>query len=219
MPSIRSLTPKMRMLQNIFPAPRNECDGLVISLWVSFGLHLFFLGGMAALICGPGKNLFLVSEKNAAVLEAGPASEKEMKMTLQTAERNSPVSAALVPVPPVEKETTSPKGTKQDQKNSALGAGMAEAFSKLVIGSEHFPAPQYPAEARDLGEKGTVYLRLQFNELGRVADAQIVQSSGHALLDSNARSFILRHWQDARFAGQVITVPVVYALTDNENGP
>ncbi|MES2472164.1 MAG: TonB family protein [Pseudomonadota bacterium] len=54
--------------------------------------------------------------------------------------------------------------------------------------------PPYPVVARRLGWEGTVTLRLQVTEAGRVARADIVTSSGYGDLDQTAQSWVVSHW-------------------------
>jgi TonB family protein len=51
--------------------------------------------------------------------------------------------------------------------------------------------PTYPPEAVARGWQGTVHLRLDISEGGRVVRAQIVRTSGYPLLDEAARSAVL----------------------------
>jgi len=51
--------------------------------------------------------------------------------------------------------------------------------------------PPYPELARALGQQGTVGLLLEITAEGRVAEARVVQSSGHPILDSAARQTAL----------------------------
>ena len=84
--------------------------------------------------------------------------------------------------------------------------------SRLVVGTGGFPQPGYPVEAEMRHQAGTVLVSIQFDGAGRVADAEVVQSSGVSLLDSNTRSFIRSHWHDPSFAGKTVSVPITYHL-------
>lgn len=48
------------------------------------------------------------------------------------------------------------------------------------------PTPEYPEEAREAGMKGTVITRALVDIDGKIAQAKIVKSSGHTLLDNAA---------------------------------
>ncbi len=51
---------------------------------------------------------------------------------------------------------------------------------------------RYPAQARQLGETGTAYIRLSVARNGAVMEAPLLRSSGHASLDYEARDVIRR---------------------------
>jgi protein TonB len=85
-----------------------------------------------------------------------------------------------------------------------------------------FSDSDYPAEAQQNGEEGTVRARLDIDASGRVARCTVIRSSGHALLDS-ATCNILR--SRARFApardryGNVrpdsyVTPPITWRLAE-----
>ena len=52
--------------------------------------------------------------------------------------------------------------------------------------------PAYPLESKHLHEQGEVTLRVELDEDGRVRDAVIVKSSGHAELDEAGRTAVLK---------------------------
>jgi protein TonB len=63
----------------------------------------------------------------------------------------------------------------------------------LSITATH-TAPPYPPIARRLGVEGKVTLRLTVTAEGRVAQADIVTSSGRDDLDQTAQAWIVAHW-------------------------
>lgn len=83
---------------------------------------------------------------------------------------------------------------------------------RLVVGSHNLPTPNYPMEAYRSHIEGTVLLRVSFDGSGGVIDAEVINSSGSAILDGGARHFILENWRSVDFAGQVQTVPIQYVL-------
>ena len=83
---------------------------------------------------------------------------------------------------------------------------------RLIVGSNSLPSPSYPPEAYQERIQGTVMITVSFDGVGNVADAEVVSSSGSALLDSETRHFILEHWRSAAFSGQTQTVPIQYVL-------
>lgn len=84
--------------------------------------------------------------------------------------------------------------------------------SSYAPGPSVLPHPPYPLEARDRGQTGTVVMNVQFDAGGNVAQAEVAQSSGVPILDSETRSFIRAHWHSAAYAGQTISQPVQYSL-------
>jgi protein TonB len=71
------------------------------------------------------------------------------------------------------------------------------------------PPPTYPQVARRQGWEGVALLRVEINSRGRVESVELVQSTGHTILDDAALQAI-RRWQfaPARFAGQAVSATV-----------
>ena len=55
-------------------------------------------------------------------------------------------------------------------------------------------------------------MNVQFDVKGDVAQAEVAQSSGVPILDSETRSFIRANWHSPVYAGQIVSVPVQYTL-------
>jgi TonB family protein len=83
---------------------------------------------------------------------------------------------------------------------------------RLIVGSHHLPVPGYPPDAYAQHIEGTVMVQVSFDASGGVAEAEVVESSGSALLDSATRHFILENWHEVDMAGQTQTVPIQYAF-------
>lgn len=67
------------------------------------------------------------------------------------------------------------------------------------------PSPAYPAASRRLGEAGTVLVRVELDEAGRVAAARIAASSGHPRLDEAGLAAVRTwHCTPARRNGQAV---------------
>lgn len=88
----------------------------------------------------------------------------------------------------------------------------APSVSSYAPGPNVLPHPPYPTEAHDRGQTGTVVMNVYFDVKGDVAQAEVAQSSGVPVLDSETRSFIRTHWHSSAYAGQSINVPVQYKL-------
>lgn len=88
---------------------------------------------------------------------------------------------------------------QQDTPPPAIAATSAPASpvsdsAVAAMGSTH-TIPPYPAEAKRLGEQGTVLLQLTISPSGVVTSAEIVQSSGFPLLDQTAAAWVQAHWK------------------------
>lgn len=95
--------------------------------------------------------------------------------------------------------------------------------------SHHMPAsliknphPRYPAQARALGQSGIVRLEVVIDVNGKPKSADLLQSSGFALLDERAQETVLKKWrfQPAKVNYQpiesAITVTIDFVLnTEN----
>ncbi|MGK5026564.1 M56 family metallopeptidase [Janthinobacterium sp. RB2R34] len=69
--------------------------------------------------------------------------------------------------------------------------------------------PQYPADALQAKQTGTVNLSFQVNAAGKVEDSSVVRSSGHPALDEAARSGIAKcTFKPALAAGKAVSSPV-----------
>jgi protein TonB len=83
------------------------------------------------------------------------------------------------------------------------------------------PKPPYPLIARRMGTQGIVLLRVQVRVDGTVAEVQIAQSSGSALLDDSALQTVRDSWRfiPARRDGvpveSWVEVPIRFVLEDS----
>lgn len=123
-----------------------------------------------------------------------------------TARHRSPAAAALPTTVPRPAEATQaftedPAG---GEARDALAPGAATQLASAapaaglvdLLDTTHArfaPSPIYPEEARWEGREGRVLLRFRLRADGRVAEAVVLGSSGHADLDAAALATI-RHW-------------------------
>ncbi|SCK16274.1 energy transducer TonB [Vogesella sp. LIG4] len=138
-------------------------------------------------------------------------------------------TAATVPAPPSAPTLSSDKVTAQGQAaalpstapspgaaatatgvtgaaaNINSPAGETRALRKLSVSR-----PDYPPLARQLGQEGTVWLRLTVNEQGRVTAVALLHSSGFVRLDKAAEDAV-RQW---RFSPQLEAGKAVVADTE-----
>ena len=74
------------------------------------------------------------------------------------------------------------------------------------------PFPSYPMEARLNHQEGTVRLKIKIGALGNVVQVELLQSSGHKVLD-DAAIVAARHWKaHPRYAGQIAAMPIVFKI-------
>lgn len=121
---------------------------------------------------------------------------------LAVAQAHRAAASAAAPMKPASQARPHPS----QQPASAGGSDSAGAATEAR--PAHCPAPPYPTAARLAGKEGTVRLRLIILENGRVAQAQIVESSGRRDLDEAAQRTILKQWKyhPAERAGLAVSV-------------
>jgi len=120
----------------------------------------------------------------------------------------------MTPTKTHETDHAAVKNSSITMTQSSPKPARAASLPSQSSSDDNMPDPPYPVEAQDLQETGTVYLNVQFDALGSVVTAKVTQSSGVAILDSEARSFIRAHWHSFTYAGQVVNVPVKYRLAN-----
>lgn len=145
---------------------------LLLALLASLAMHLALLGGGAWFSIRPQRSDRTQAPTPAmidATLHVPPAAEALLKDTLIETEPPQPVSTlSALPAPP------SPAG------KPAAARSTAAAQQKLV------EQLYYPPEAIAAGLEGEVRVLLTLTTEGKVLDAQLARSSGHAILDQAA---------------------------------
>lgn len=91
-----------------------------------------------------------------------------------------PIKEAPAPEPVVEAPPPKPAAPAQ------ITGDMLECSQKSQ--------PNYPPASRRMGEQGSVKLRLELDETGRITSAKVVESSGHTRLD-NAGLATVKNWR------------------------
>lgn len=115
----------------------------------------------------------------------------------------------------------SSNGTNLPAGNSTSGTGTAGAGAAAVPVAAlqplpGNPPPRYPPLARERGYEGRVLLRLTVNPAGQVETVSVAHSSGHEMLDEEARRTVAR-WRFRPPAAErlaVAQVPIVFRLHD-----
>jgi TonB family protein len=78
------------------------------------------------------------------------------------------------------------------------------------------PQPPYPKIALDLGQQGTVLLRMTVDDSGVITSIEVEQTSGFPILDRSALDFVKRHWIVPPGTGtRVYEATINYKLTIN----
>ena len=89
----------------------------------------------------------------------------------------------------------------------------AFAAQSLVVGDKNFPKPPYPSVAKLKHYEGTVTLQLSVSE-GQIVDVQVSQSSGYAILDATAATWIRQRWHFPATVTRSLTQPIAFQLAD-----
>lgn len=86
-----------------------------------------------------------------------------------------------------------------------MPVGPVTLASELAVVCPDRTPPAYPLMARRLGETGTVVLRVELDETGRVSAAQILNSSGFSRLDAAALAAV-KTWRclPAQHGGEAV---------------
>ncbi|HEY0681944.1 MAG TPA: M56 family metallopeptidase [Steroidobacter sp.] len=114
------------------------------------------------------------------ILQQSNVGESSVRRTLLAACVLAPIVAATAAI-------RSPSNRDSDIDNSDVLESGPGANANIVLPKSNptipLSAPRYPSASRQLGQTGTVVLRLLVLEDGSVADAKITQSSGYPDLD------------------------------------
>jgi TonB family protein len=224
-----SATPAISQLAQY---PRDELR-MGRGLLIAVGVHLF----LGALICLILYLLGIVSlkellEKGGSIASSGPAPQQPMIIELKLDKILPPPTDHIefikqilkpkeipkpIPKPtPIQKIVTAIKHEiakvlpKRFTAPKATGSGNSSSVSGFIKGSSGFPYPNYPYDALQAGEGGTVQMHVVFDAGGGVASADIVSSSGIIELDTSTRNFIYGHWKNASVANQSVNVSIIY---------
>ncbi len=110
---------------------------------------------------------------------------------------SEPVAPAPLPEPPapIPEAPVSTLGAASPAAPSRPSAavGPVNLSDELSVSCPDRAPPSYPLAARRRGEQGRVVLRVELDERGHIARAQIVDSSGSGLLDQ-AALLAVRQW-------------------------
>jgi protein TonB len=140
-----------------------------------------------------------------------PIAEAEIVPELEPA--TEPVQVASLTPPTAQQAPTPPTERAQDL------VSQQSYTAAHIVNALHNPKPRYPRTAVRKRQEGVVMLTVKVTGDGSVADVTIAESSGHVLLDREARNTVL-HWQfePARYGGVTlqseIQIPIRFDLAD-----
>ena len=147
------------------------------------------------------------------------ATPRPVPAAVETAAQPQPVP--VNPAPAVNGSAGAPAPAVAATSGPGSAAGPAPAGESRGVRLVSAPRPDYPPLARQLGEEGTVWLKLSVNEQGRVTTVTLQRSSGFARLDKAGQAAV---WQ-WRFAPKMeagktvvaeVELPVRFDLQKSE---
>jgi periplasmic protein TonB len=113
---------------------------------------------------------------------------------------NAPAMAQeefMAPPPPPDEEPMDDEPVEKEIVETVAAASPAQMptgpvtlSSELSVSCPELARPAYPALSRRLGEEGTLMLKVELDESGRISKTQIVESSGYSRLDNAALSAV-----------------------------
>jgi TonB family protein len=164
---------------------------LGIVLWIAYLQHLHSLGNVmtATIVEMPIDQIqiLVIDDK-----KVPPPTDNPLWIKENLIPKNKPPP----PPPPKPKPKPKPVAVREVPRYDPNSPGL--------------PRPEYPYEAYQSHIEGEVIMKVIFDGSGGVIDAVVESSSGSAILDTSSRHWILAHWHDPKYAGQVLDVPVNY---------
>jgi protein TonB len=147
--------------------------------------------------------------------EIKPETQPAVAVTLDTPEIKFAVPTKGTLVVPLSVAPT-PVDTIVNQAAPVARPSEPQTIQSTGRGGER-PAPYpYPPIAEQLGHQGTVMLLIRVDDAGKVVSAEIHQSSGSAILDDNAQSWVKNHWIVPPVnGGHVFLAPIHYQLSNS----
>lgn len=131
---------------------------------------------------------FLVAERRSESKPAGGA------VTPSGDQAPAPLAAPDHPGTPQASQGSGGTGEQGDGQPSPLGLPDGTSGGYIPPSFADLTPPDYPHSARRLGHEGSALIRIHVSASGRVLDVELVESSGHELLDQTALS-AARAWR------------------------
>ena len=126
----------------------------------------------------------------------------------------TPTEPTLPPAPLQPADVAPPPPAPAPPAQPAAPAGPVALGGELAVVCPQRAPPRYPATSRRLGEEGTVVLRVELDEHGKVCMAQVSASSGFARLDTAALEAVRGwHCQPAQRNGRAVRAIAMQPFT------
>lgn len=156
--------------------------------------------------------------------QARPGAFRDMEVAFVSA-GSAPTAAKPLPSTAVPNAAATPGVPVATPDTTEAGGGERDeplVESRYDVAALNNPKPPYPLAARRLGVEGRVVVRVHVLADGRCANAQLVRSSGSALLDDSALTTVRRwHFLPATRGGTPVAasvdVPISFRLDQAHN--
>lgn len=131
----------------------------------------------------------------------------------------APVAQALPAVSTVQAATAMPSAATAVGAEPVRSQPQPKVLPASAVRYLVEPVLTYPRASQDLGESGTVVLKVLVDELGRPKEVEVAKSSGHARLDQQAMQAMRRarfqpHIEDGAARPVWVMAPQTFTLED-----
>lgn len=116
-----------------------------------------------------------------------PAPAPRLLATAAPATRTISQSEAAPAAAKEQTAATTENSSNPNQESAAARQEVAITPATHIKGYLNNPKPEYPPLSLELGEEGTVYLRIAVNSNGKATAVSVARSSGFPRLDNSAR--------------------------------
>ena len=213
----------------VLPAEARPQLPRIVALSATFTIHVVGFALLAMPISRPIESFEREVDSPMVWIEAPPKPEPlpavpippTIKKTKPvTRPRPEPISTAPVfervalPEPALDLPVIDPPIDASEAFESTIDTGPVDAGR---LGIVFGPAPGYPISAIRKQLEGEVLLKILVDERGRATSVEVVDSSGHRVLDEAARKAVMKwRFKPAMRGGVAVpaygTVPVVFSL-------
>jgi TonB family protein len=114
--------------------------------------------------------------------------------------KTAPAHAYRKPVTTADTHSSAESASEADSALTASGTGEIDEFR---------PSPKYPSAALKDGIEGDIMIEVKTDRFGKVKDIELIQGSGHSVLDAEALTTV-RNWRLQPL--KVIRVPIAFHI-------